>query len=203
MRRALSAMPIAAQMPWPSEPVATSTNGSRGVGCPSRSDPILRSFSSSSRSKQRRPRPTRRRGSAPRGPSTARSDRSRDSAGRFGSKRISAKNSAAMMSAADSSWSDGRCRPRCVERTESMRSCAAMLRRTSIDTGTGTSQTGCGEVYHSGRELPHREQPVRGIGPVRRGGYRPCARSSAAPPRQMSRRRRPRRGARALPRTRS
>ena len=34
MRRALSAMPIAAQMPWPSDPVATSTNGSRGVGMP-------------------------------------------------------------------------------------------------------------------------------------------------------------------------
>ena len=27
-------MPTAAQMPWPSEPVATSTNGSRGVGMP-------------------------------------------------------------------------------------------------------------------------------------------------------------------------
>ena len=38
MRRALSAMPTAAQMPWPSEPVATSTNGSRGVGWPSRSE---------------------------------------------------------------------------------------------------------------------------------------------------------------------
>ena len=50
MRRALSAVPIAAQMPWPSEPVATSTNGSRGVGCPSRSESISRSFSSSARS---------------------------------------------------------------------------------------------------------------------------------------------------------
>ena len=38
MRRAFSAVPIAAQMPWPSEPVATSTNGSRGVGWPSRSE---------------------------------------------------------------------------------------------------------------------------------------------------------------------
>ena len=32
---------MAAQMPWPSEPVATSTNGRRGVGCPSRSDSSL------------------------------------------------------------------------------------------------------------------------------------------------------------------
>ena len=49
MRRALSAMPMPAQSPWPSDPVATSTNGSRGVGWPSRSDVILRRFSTSSR----------------------------------------------------------------------------------------------------------------------------------------------------------
>ena len=41
MRRAFSALPIAAQMPCPSDPVATSTNGSRGVGCPSRSESDL------------------------------------------------------------------------------------------------------------------------------------------------------------------
>ena len=38
MRRALSAMPTPAHRPCPSDPVATSTNGSLGVGCPSRSD---------------------------------------------------------------------------------------------------------------------------------------------------------------------
>ena len=48
MRRALSAMPTAAQMPCPSEPVATSTKGRRGVGCPSRSLSMHRSFSRSS-----------------------------------------------------------------------------------------------------------------------------------------------------------
>ena len=33
--------------PWPNEPVATSTNGSRGVGWPSRSQPNCRSFNNS------------------------------------------------------------------------------------------------------------------------------------------------------------
>src|SRR5579884_3365538 len=40
---------MAAQAPWPSDPVATSTKGRRGVGCPSRSESNLRSWSSSSR----------------------------------------------------------------------------------------------------------------------------------------------------------
>ena len=46
-RRALSAVPTAAQMPWPSDPVATSTNESRGVGCPSRSESSRRNVSRS------------------------------------------------------------------------------------------------------------------------------------------------------------
>ena len=57
MRRALSAVPTAAQMPWPSEPVATSTNDSRGVGCPSRSESNRRSLSSSARGKEPGVRP--------------------------------------------------------------------------------------------------------------------------------------------------
>ncbi len=47
MRVALSAMPRPAASPCPNDPVATSTNGRRGVGCPSRSLPSSRSFSSS------------------------------------------------------------------------------------------------------------------------------------------------------------
>ena len=70
------------QRPCPSDPVATSTNGSRGVGWPSRSDVILRRLQQISRAETRRPRPTRRRGSARRDPSTARSDPLRDAADR-------------------------------------------------------------------------------------------------------------------------
>ena len=37
-----SATPTASGSPWPSEPVATSTQGSTGVGCPSSRDPNRR-----------------------------------------------------------------------------------------------------------------------------------------------------------------
>src|SRR5439155_8091827 len=100
MRRALSAHPTPAQIPWPSEPVATSTNGSRGVGWPSRSDPIVRSFRSSPRS------------NAPASAHAAyntgaacpfdRMNRSLSGwRGSLGSNRISAKKSAATRSAAE------------------------------------------------------------------------------------------------------
>jgi len=49
IRLAFSAVPTAAQIPWPSDPVATSMNGSRGVGCPSRSESSRRSFRRSAR----------------------------------------------------------------------------------------------------------------------------------------------------------
>src|SRR5580704_2591367 len=100
MRRAFRALPIAAQMPWPSDPVATSTKGKRGVGCPSRSDPIVRSFSSSLRSNApASAQPAYRSGAAWPFESTNRSLSSWW--GSFGSKRISAKNSAATTSAAE------------------------------------------------------------------------------------------------------
>ena len=51
VRRASSAIPRPAASPCPSDPVATSTNGRRGVGCPSRSESIRRSLRSSARSK--------------------------------------------------------------------------------------------------------------------------------------------------------
>ena len=100
MRRALSAMPIAAQMPWPSEPVATSTNGRRGVGWPSRSEPISRSFSSSARSNApASAHAAYRIGAACPFDSTKRS--LSGLCGSFGSNRISAKKSAATRSAAE------------------------------------------------------------------------------------------------------
>ena len=49
-RLAASAMPIAIGRPWPSEPVATSVGGIRGVGWPSRREPSLRKVSSSASS---------------------------------------------------------------------------------------------------------------------------------------------------------
>ena len=112
MRRALSAMPTPAARPWPSEPVATSTNGRRGVGWPSRSDSSSRSFSELARAGRGRLRPTRRRASARRGPSTARSGRSRSLCGFCGSKRISPKNSVGTISAAEQHVVGGRCRLR-------------------------------------------------------------------------------------------
>ncbi len=42
------ATPTAIGKPWPSEPVATSTHGRIGVGCPSRRLPIFRNVRSSS-----------------------------------------------------------------------------------------------------------------------------------------------------------
>ena len=99
-RRPASAIPTAIGSPWPSEPVATSTNGSRGVGWPSRSDPIVRSFRSSPRS------------NAPASAHAAyntgaacpfdRMNRSLSGwRGSLGSNRISAKNRAATRSAAE------------------------------------------------------------------------------------------------------
>ena len=43
-----SAMPTPYGRPWPKEPVATSTHGSTGVGCPSSRLPRLRNVSNSS-----------------------------------------------------------------------------------------------------------------------------------------------------------
>src|SRR5580765_136002 len=100
MRRAFNAVPMAAQMPWPSEPVATSTNGSLGVGCPSRFESILRRLSRSARSKA--PASAHRAyriGAAWPFDSTKRS--ASTLCGSFGSNRISAKKSAASKSAAE------------------------------------------------------------------------------------------------------
>ncbi len=48
--RAASATPTPIGRPWPSEPVATSTQGRSGVGWPSSREPNLRKVSSSSSS---------------------------------------------------------------------------------------------------------------------------------------------------------
>ena len=49
-RRPAIATPTAIGRPWPSEPVATSVGGIRGVGWPSSREPSLRNVSSSSSS---------------------------------------------------------------------------------------------------------------------------------------------------------
>ena len=49
-RSPASATPAAIGRPWPSEPVATSVGGMRGVGWPSSREPSLRKVSSSSSS---------------------------------------------------------------------------------------------------------------------------------------------------------
>ena len=49
-RAAASATPAAIGRPWPSEPVATSVGGMRGVGWPSSREPSLRNVSSSASS---------------------------------------------------------------------------------------------------------------------------------------------------------
>jgi hypothetical protein len=126
MRRALSAVPIAAQMPCPSEPVATSTKFSRGVGCPSRSDPIWRSFISSARSNAPASAQAEYRiGAACPLDSTKRS--LCGFFGSFGSKRISAKKSAAVRSAIDMQLVGWPLAASVVARTESIRSLVAMF----------------------------------------------------------------------------
>ena len=101
MRRALSAMPTPAHRPCPSDPVATSTNGRRGVGCPSRSESSSRSFSSSLAREQARRPPTPRRAAAPHAPSTARSDRSARAAGAAGRTASRRRTATPTMSAAE------------------------------------------------------------------------------------------------------
>ena len=119
-------MPIAAQMPCPSEPVATSTKGSRGVGCPSRSQSSLRSERSSSR--VRKPASAQAAyssGAAWPFDSTKRSLSS--CCGLRGSNRISAKNRVATMSAAEQQLDGWPLPASDVARTDSMRSRAAMV----------------------------------------------------------------------------
>ena len=124
-------MPIAAQMPWPSEPVATSTNGSRGVGWPSRSESIRRSFSSSARSNApASAHAAYRIGAAWPFDSTKRS--LPGWRGSCGSNRISAKNSAAMTSAADMQLVGWPLPASDVDVIESIRSCVATFFRAGI-----------------------------------------------------------------------
>jgi hypothetical protein len=131
MRRALSAMPIPAGSPCPSDPVATSTNGNRGVGCPSKSDPIVRSFSSSDRSNApASAQAAYRIGAACPFDSTNRSAPA--CRGRFGSNRNSPKKSDAMISAADMQLVGWPLPAAVVARTESMRSRVAMLWRAGM-----------------------------------------------------------------------
>src|SRR5258706_3091014 len=100
MRRALRAIPTDAQIPWPSDPVATSTNGNRGVGWPSRSQEISRSSSSSERSNaSASAHAAYKSGAAWPFESTKRS--APGCFGSLGSNRISAKKSAATRSAAE------------------------------------------------------------------------------------------------------
>ena len=69
-----SAMPTAIGSPWPSEPVATSTQGIRGVGWPSRSSRTA-GRSAAPRPRSRRRRGTSRTGASRRGPSRRRAGR--------------------------------------------------------------------------------------------------------------------------------
>ena len=112
MRRALSAVPTAAQMPWPSDPVATSTNGSRGVGCPSRSESICPQLQQLFAREQTRLRPRPRTESARRAPSTARSDRCRGSAGPSDRSASRRRTASPRSRPPTGSSSDGRCRLR-------------------------------------------------------------------------------------------
>ena len=111
MRRALSAMPIAAASPWPSEPVARSTNVQARRRVAFEIGRVARAASSRRCAGRARPRPRPRRGSARRGPSRARSDRSGRSAapsGRSASRRR--KGSTRSRPPSSRSWGD-RCPP--------------------------------------------------------------------------------------------
>src|SRR6266511_3635784 len=141
MRRAFNALPTAAQMPWPSEPVATSTKGSFGVGWPSRSDPICRSVSSSRRSNApASAQAAYRIGAACPFDNTNRS--LSGLAGSFGSKRISAKKSAAIRSAIEQQLVGCPLPASEVERSESMRSRVAMFFRAGISAARSRGMAG-------------------------------------------------------------
>src|SRR6187401_3140308 len=145
MRRALSAMPTPAHNPWPSDPVATSTHGSRGVGCPSRSESSFRSVSKSSRGMM----PTSAQAAYRIGAACPfdRTKRSLSSLRGFaGSYRISTKNNAAMISAADMHVDGCPVPASLVAITESMRRRVAMF--LSADT--------CEDVWTDKKEPPER-----------------------------------------------
>ena len=168
MRRAFSAVPTAAQMPWPSDPVATSTNDSRGVGWPSRSESSRAELQQSSRGKRPGVRPRRvedRRGM---------SLREHEAivvgfCGFFGSKRISPKNSVATISAADMQVVGWPLPASVVERIESMRSSVARF---------SSACDGC--VSHFGSRVYHFGSRSERSRAARAGSARPA--DPAAPP---------------------
>src|SRR6185436_14588143 len=137
-------MPTAAQMPCPSEPVATSTNGSRGVGCPSRSESIRRSFNSSARSNApASAQAAYRSGAACPFESTNRS--LTVFLGSCGSNRISAKNSAATRSAAEQQLVGCPLPASEVDLTESIRNWVAVFFNAGINEDRSRDKGNSGE----------------------------------------------------------
>src|SRR5574341_760312 len=126
-RLAASAMPTPAGSPCPNEPVATSTNGRRGVGWPSRSDPNVRNLRSSALSNSpASAHAAYKSGAAWPLDSTKRSLPGRR--GSVGSYRMTEKNNVATISAAEQQLDGWPLPASLVARTLSILSTAALWR---------------------------------------------------------------------------
>ncbi len=181
MRRAFSADPTPAASPCPSDPVARSTHGSRGVGCPSRSLVSSRSVSVDSRETM----PTSAQAAYSSGAACPLERMKRSLSGRsasVGSYRISPQNRTATTSAAEQQVLGWPLPAFVVLRTESIRRRVATLRRAAVAGATD------GDTRTSGaRSLPRGRDdsgPSRAHATRARQGRR---RRPRPPPRRWSR----------------
>ena len=134
-RRRAQAMPAAAQSPCPSEPVATRTQGTRGVGCPSSGLSNRRSVARSWSIAPASFRTAHRMGAA--WPLESTNTSASFPVGSRGSKRISWKKSVETMSAADMQlvgWPEA---ASAVDSRQCRRSFWAILNRARSSTGMG------------------------------------------------------------------